>query len=202
MIKYIFLSIIYQYCYLNRKSRSIYHRLSLNNQKILSEAKADIIEISDIELTKLNFEYLPTSKARQYLVSTSPDHKPKLVNLPMVELLEEHIKGKDIIANIENTRYFQFKKMLKYNSLTKEEFRQSVVSSWKKYIGLFESIKKYGYLNDKHLGEYIIVEQLKTGQQVEYIVRSGHHRASVLYCLGYDKCTVCMVENYNYYLKK
>lgn len=120
---------------------------------------------------------------------------------PITEILDiyEHSGPNKALKHFPNSRYYKLLSMVKHTCFS-DDFG---VSRLKRLFRLHDSIKSLGYLGPGHENEYITVAEKpvivsRYGEERHwepYTIIGGHHRASSLYVLGYDRVKVILVKD-------
>ena len=193
-------------------------------KKALSRKDADKflrINLVPIDMISVNIKDLYVQFRSEWPIQEYSDNPNarvplKLIDSPLADFIKSYQNiGRNVVSqkNFKTLSYYEmWKKINKvgfkydwYNypiQISKSYSDELIIKKMAKFIKVYESIKKNGYLGGKFREGMIQIlvqpfENSKFGCKHEidgYEIWSGHHRAAALFCLGVNKVEVLVLR--------
>jgi len=190
---------------LTDEERNIFHKLSARSHRYLIAQNLKPEKILAVSPEQLVFENNPSVQSRSFFANLNGKENYSLKSFHIYPILKDYVGHgeKYVRERFSSYSYCKFYQYL--NSLGEvpdplHPGKTYCISSddemlWKKFLkltNLYNQIKAHGYLKQGHEKDYILTK--KTGNEDEYEVLSGHHRATILLLLDYGRFPVAVVE--------
>lgn len=194
--------------------------LNFKEYSSLKKLNLDIVDVLETPIETLNFELsLDYHKVTSvFFIDKNEELNFQITNSPHYKLIMAYIEANystndEIILNSE---YFSFYKKINergykinwFNPTQKHQVYYSdddILAKSKKFLKLYNNIKSEGYLGKNNLAFPILVLKKPlactrfqlpiTDNYCGFEILSGHHRASILAALGYEKIKVVVLED-------
>lgn len=176
------------------------------------------VDIISVSIGRLNVQFRHEWPVNEYTEDPSSRIPLKLIDSPFAEFIDTYQKiGQNIFSDsiFKTLSYYNMWKNIDkigfrydwYNyplKIEKTYSDEQIVNKMIKFINVYESIKKYGYLGGEHAKGMIQIldqpfENLRFGfkhQLDGYEVWSGHHRAVSLFSLGFKNINALLLNKF------